>query len=207
MIDTLRKRLFAVGLFIVSGYTVHGQEIHVGIKAGLNYTNVSKIKFRYASNNLDTESPESRFGTHAGIYAELILPFPVSVQPEFSYSRQGFKFESGQAKAEARLNYFELPVLFKYRIIPMVHVFIGPQVSFLSNTSYDYSGTYRNYELEENQTTFSGLAGAGITLGRFDINARYGRGFSDVFKEDDLSADKGSFLQLSAGFRLFSVNK
>lgn len=201
----IRNTALTICFLLITGGAALAQGVHVGIKAGFNRTSVAEFRFRRPSNNLDTESPGYRTGIHAGIYAELALPF-ISIQPEVSYSQKGFRFEAGGAKADARLNYIEVPLLFKYRLIPLIYLFIGPQVSFMSTTSYEYAGAYSDYELRADGIDFSALAGAGVTFGRFDFSGRFGWGLSSVFKEDGISSDRERFAQLSAGFRLFSIH-
>ncbi|HYH56409.1 MAG TPA: outer membrane beta-barrel protein, partial [Anseongella sp.] len=109
----MKKQLLACSFLLLSGQALLGQEVHFGIKAGLNYASVQEFRFRYSDNNLRTEFPAYRYGVHAGVYAEIVLPFPLSFQPEFSYSRKGFRFEPGRAEADVLLSYFELPLLIK----------------------------------------------------------------------------------------------
>lgn len=205
------RRIFAAqvtmaAFFLLTSGETAAQELHLGITAGLNRAGMQEFRFRYASNNLETESPGYRTGVHAGLFAELAWP-AFSIRPELSYSRKGFEFESGNAKVDARLNYIDIPVLLKYRLSSRFFLLGGPQVSFLTTTEYAYSGEHRDYRLKADGIDLSLLVGAGVTLGRFDISARYGHGLMPIFRDDGIRSDQTRLGQLSVGFRMFSVNE
>ena len=193
-------------LILLPGGAALAQQLHVGIKGGFNLAGMAEFRFRYGSNNLETESPDSRAGIHAGIFAEMAWP-GFSIRPEINYSQKGFDFESGSARAAARLQYVDVLLLFNYRRGPMFYLLAGPQFSFMAATEYDYSGEHRDYRLKADGLDLSAMAGAGLSLGRFDLSARYGWGLVSIFRDDGIDSDRSRTAQLSAGFRIFSVNK
>lgn len=199
------KMTMAALLLFAAGGTA-AQELHLGITAGLNRAGMQEFRFRYASNNLETESPGYRTGIHAGLFAELAWP-SFSIRPEVSYSRKGFEFESGNANAEVRLNYLDVPVLAKYKAGRGFFLLAGPQISFLTTTEYAYSGEHRDYRLKADGMDLSVLVGAGVALGRFDVSVRYGWGLLPIFRDDGIRSDQTRLGQLSVGFHMFSVNK
>lgn len=174
------KKLFAlllvIGLTASAGVdTLKAQSpINFGLRAGLNFANF---------NDLEGDKPDSRTGIMVGGYLNFKVPMsPVSIQPEVLYTQKGA--EEGGATIE--LDYLEIPVLAKFSFAPgpaTPHVYVGPYVGFVLNS--EISGGGGSVEIDNAQTDFGGIVGAGldINLGVTELNAgaRYGFGLSDAF--------------------------
>lgn len=102
-----------------------------GIKAGLNFANISKV---------DDLNNSSRTGFHAGIFLAPASKKILSSRTELIFSRQGYNFKTGNKEGAVNLNYIVLPQLMGINITKYVQIQIGGQIAYLLNAKVD-SGT------------------------------------------------------------------
>jgi hypothetical protein len=117
------KRL--IFCFIAALFTCHAgmtQDIHFGIKAGLNAAMLT------VKNQGETEI---RPGLHAGGLAHIHLLRKWALQPELFYSGQGGKQIINSTEYKTNLHYLNLPVLLQYMFQNGFRLQAGPQVGFL----------------------------------------------------------------------------
>lgn len=152
-----------------------------GIKGGVNFASImgdtpNGVKYRTAYN--------------FGIVAEIETSSSTSVQPEILYSSQGFKFDGGRVNGEMRdaddfkLDYLNIPIVFKYYINDEFSFETGPQVGFLLSSKAE-NNTVDSGRLRDNLTnaSFDFLIGFGYKFDNgFNVNARYIGGLTNVWK-------------------------
>ena len=101
-----------------------------GIKAGLNFANVSKAS---SINN------SSRSGFHVGL---LIAPSSKKIfgsRTELLFSRQGYDYKNGTNTGTVDLDYIMLPQYFTINITKYFQIQLGGQMAYLLNAKVDSS--------------------------------------------------------------------
>lgn len=185
------KRLLCVlaiaGLALLAG-TATAQEsglIAKGIKAGLGM-------YKFTGDDVEFEgvSPDLKMGIAGGGFLTFALGPNFALQPELLYVMKGAKYEEGGDKATFKLNYLDIPVLFKYRF-PTAgntrpNLFAGPvaSIKMSAKLKMEADGDEAESDVDDIKSLDLGVAiGGGIdfatassTIG-FDV--RYTMGMTD----------------------------
>lgn len=145
-------------LFIVSGAfgSASAQNVRVGVKAGINYTNITSPAF---------EGPKRRIAPAGGVFAQLPLSSDGFwlLQPELLYSQKGSKITYLNGTYTDRLHYLDLPVLAKINA-GGIFFEMGPQVSYLVAVRNEGpTGTLTDPK-GSNRVLAGGVAGIGYQL-------------------------------------------
>ena len=177
-----------IGAFANAQKTKQDEGIKLGIKGGLNISNLMG----------DVEDVAIRTSIHAGLVAEIIVSDNFSIQPELLYSGQGASatFEGG---GRFKLDYITLPVLAKFPIAKSLSIETGPQVGFLISGKYKDNDS--NDKIEDVKTIDFGLnAGLNYELnnGVF-FQARYNLGLTDIGVAGDNNRASNAVIQFSVG--------
>lgn len=175
-----------------------------GIKGGVNFAN-------FTGDDADDADFKNRTGFHIGLLAEIMVAEKFALQPEILYSSQGGKsrfqdfdeFAGEEMDIQFKVDYISVPVMLKYFVVPGLSVGAGPQFSFLvdSEAEASFEGEEASVDITDETEKFDlGLAvGLGYGLpGGFLVQARYVRGFSDVYSESNL---RNSIFQVSVGYK------
>jgi Outer membrane protein beta-barrel domain len=171
-------------------------QIEVGIRGGLNATNIS---FK----NLPERSEQ--YGYHIGMFLDIgVVPAFMAIQPEVSFSTKGTDFKYLGEKKSIKMNTVDLflPVAFKLSVVDLT---VGPFVSFLINKP-----VYTQYT--DNSVVVNGFkkVDAGLTAGlRFNfskafLGVRYNQGLMEVGNNNLISAlgsGKNAVGQVSLGYK------
>ncbi len=102
----------------------------IGIKAGLNFANVTKAS---SINN------SSRTGFHAGIFLAPSSKGIISSRTELIFSRQGYDYKTGANTGTVDLNYIIMPQYMAINITKYFQLQFGGQMAFLINAKVDSS--------------------------------------------------------------------
>ena len=137
-----------------------------GIKGGINYAGNGDF-FNSAENAL--ESPDKNVGYHVGIFGK--LGNKIYVRPELVYTST----TSGYSKGDLKINKMDVPVLVGFKVIGPLNIFAGPAFQYILNSKFD-GVTIDNIE---NDFTVGVNIGAGVSFGKFGLDVRYERGFSE----------------------------
>jgi len=132
---------------------------------------------------------------HAGIFYELKLIGPLSIQPEALYSLQGSQLKGNTTITDykTQLNYIQVPILLKATLGP-VYVEAGPQFGYLvsaneegtvqvRNTSGNVAFRDVNQSATDNykRNEFALCAGVGVKLGSVvRVGGRFVAGLNDI---------------------------
>ncbi|MDN6310447.1 MAG: porin family protein [Flavobacteriaceae bacterium] len=155
------------------------QSIDLGIKAGANFSSLS-----------DASSLSNKTGVTAGAFAAVRFNM-FSVQAELLYSEQGAEAGFGDIK----LSYVQVPVLAKIHFLRLFNFQVGPQFGFLTNDNLP-SGKAKDAD-------FSLVAGVGLHLGSFRVDARYNFGLTKTISEIQDIGDvnsKNKYFSLALGY-------
>ena len=171
------------------------QEITLGVKGGLNLSNLSVSA---------PEDPEFSFDTATdflvGAFAQFGIGHTFAVQLEGFYSQKGGKTRDDDTTAKLNLNYIEVPLLLMARLAsresPMYPIlYVGPSVAFETrcNVTGEEDGASRSLdcddpeldgELQTTKTDFGIVFGGGfeILFSRLTIqlDARYNLGLTNL---------------------------
>lgn len=190
----MKKTILSVLVVAFAVVNVNAQA-SFGIKGGVNFASLmgdvsSGVKYRTAFN--------------VGLVAEVETSSTTSVQPEILYSSQGFKFDGGRVggidgvDVEAdtyKLDYLNIPIVFKYYINEGFSFETGPQLGFLLSSKTE-NGTVNSDELNNLLTTatFDWLIGFGYKFDNgFNVNGRYNFGFTNIWKGPNTSPPIGYY--------------
>ncbi len=197
----MKKILFIfIAVFMFS--FANAQDISFGLKAGLNLASM------HSSDSNFNDAVSGRTAFHAGAVAEFSFSDQFSLQPEVLYTSLGSTFDFGSVsrasdtKVDFIANYLAIPVMAKYYVADGFSLEAGPQIGFLLSAKAKNDTNEEDIKDAYESTDFGAAFGAGYKMenGLF-FNARYGLGFSNVFKD---AADgewvKNNAFQFSVGF-------
>ena len=189
----MMKRLFTLLTIIVMSQ-VQAQGLDFGIKAGLNYANVSGI-----------EDFNQRQGISAGLFAGARLGDKLGFQIDALYSQQGAEVDQSisQVISEFNLDYISIPIVLKYYLTENVNIHAGPQLGILLNEETSVFNQTIS-AVEANTADWLGTIGVGLDLPLgLRAEARYSFGLSRVNGSvslpdfDDLSNSRTQMTTLS----------
>lgn len=192
----MMKQLFTLLTIIVMSQ-VQAQGLDFGIKAGLNYANVSGI-----------EDFNQRQGISAGLFAGARLGDKLGFQIDALYSQQGAEVDQSisQVISEFNLDYISIPIVLKYYLTENVNIHAGPQLGILLNEETSVFNQTIS-AVEANTADWLGTIGVGLDLPLgLRAEARYSFGLSRVNGSvslpdfDDLSNSRTQMTTLSIGY-------
>ena len=193
-------RTAALALVLTMACAVPAQaQISYGLKAGVNFANV-------AVDPDDGASPSGRPGALAGVFATVPIAWGLTLQPEAIYTVKGASFKFDGFDSDYIVDYVEVPVLARFRLLRSAYVVAGPSMAFRlrARTRIPFGGSTEEVDLDNEVETFDlGIVGGlGIDVGRWLVDARYTHGVSDTDKDtsDDVKIRNRVF-SLSAGVR------
>jgi hypothetical protein len=203
--------VFAVALFSAQSMIAQDQtnssaynmdareELKVGIKAGLNYSNVY-------SESGDDFVADGKAGFAGGVFVSIPLGKLVGIQPELMYSQKGFKGEVVGVDYKATFNYIDLPIHLQIKPTENISILAGPQFSYLLSSKYEFgnlSTSNNDAEDDNNRATVGLSAGVDFTVQNFVISARGSWDLSKVNKDNNTSDInyKNQVLQVTLGYR------
>ena len=102
----------------------------IGVKAGINFANVTKTS---DINNSNTS------GFHAGIFLAPPSKSVMGYRTELLFSQQGYNYKTGTNTGNVNLNYLVLPQYMTINITKYFQVQLGGQLAFLLNAKVDSS--------------------------------------------------------------------
>ena len=163
------KRSLAIGLLFFSFFAFNvGAQVgsSFGVKGGINY-NANGDYFE--SIGSAAEEPDRTIGYHVGVFGKLGNRF--YFRPEIVYTSIGSEYDSDDFKMQK----LDAPLLVGVKVIGPLTVFGGPSLQYILNTEFD------GIEIDNVEDDFTvGLNfGVGVNLGKFGLDLRYERGFSE----------------------------
>ncbi|HBD26579.1 porin family protein [Flavobacterium sp.] len=209
----MKKMVFAALAVLVFGFTNAQDEVKAtsevkfGAKGGINLANIVGD---------DAGDANMFVGFNAGFFVEIPVTDKLTIQPEILYSAQGSKSEGPlniegdiyDVKATLKMNYINVPVMFKYQVTDKFSLEAGPYVGFLvrAKVKAEVSGFGSATEDAKDlfKSTDFGL-GLGMNYEFSDVifaNARYQAGLTEIGdSEAGGNSVKNSVFQIGLGFR------
>jgi long-subunit fatty acid transport protein len=212
-------------VIVLSSTLMFSQEIKFGAKVGLN---VSNLRGNYPT---EINEKSSKVGFHIGGFAEYQINEKFILQPELLFSTQGneygFKEYYGGgsyydgAEYNLSINYLNLPIIFRYKVIEKLSIDFGPQIGYaLSGTTkinviedsrdpsqnysveidmlndgvYDFDGTTVQAKASLNRLDFSlNIGGTYDITDKFFVQGRYNLGLSSIDKNSTNGGNTNSW--------------
>ncbi len=170
--------------------------VHIGIKGGGNFTNLSL--------NKTTLDSKYSMGYHAGVFTRVDIS-RLYLQGELLYSQKKSKVENGGNDPEkARWNSIEVPALVGIRLLKSenanLRIFGGGVYSYVLNNKASIlkqvSESFQNFD----KSNIGYQAGVGVDVGPLTLDLKYEGSLTRISKE--FNARPNSF-QASLGLMIF----
>lgn len=199
------KAFIVISLILIFSIKSSAQ-LGIGLKAGLNFANVTGASSINASNAV---------GFLVGAFFAPPTNGVLGSRTEFIFSREGYDYSTNSAAGSVRLNYIMLPQLLCINITKFVQIQAGAEIAYLLSATADTaSGNSVAAALSYFNRFDYGLAG-GLEIHPFKgimINARYTYSLGNLYQ--DVSENpvgtqpsfipkidaKKNVIQLSAGY-------
>jgi opacity protein-like surface antigen len=191
-------------LLLVGGASTASAQAGWGVKGGVNFAN---LHFEDADDDVNMDN---RIGFVGGVFITLPAGAHFDVQPEFLYSQKGSSIDELGVSAKTKIDYAEIPILFRYRSAPVNQsafvLFGGPSMGFKvsAKATAEFDGQTESEDIDEFVESFDfGIVfGAGFETGRFVLDGRYTWGLSNLNKDEtDPTNVKNRVISLMAGVR------
>lgn len=181
--DCILILLLSAGI-LYSGKSFSQTGFNLGLKGGATFSSLK---------GSDANDIKRRTGWVGGAFAMLTFAQAFAIQPEFLIQQKGASVTSANNRNKIKLNYFQIPVLFKFRL-PIAgtvypNVFAGPSFAFKMNGTYTSTNTQDGVKKDIDvshirKTDTGGIIGAGIDFELnhlfLSIDGRYGFGFKSL---------------------------
>lgn len=181
------KKIILTAFFAVIAMTSVNAQTSFGLKAGLNVSNLTG----------DLEDNKSLVGGQFGLFVEVGLSETLALQPELMFSMQGAKFKEGGVSADLKMNYINIPLIFKYELTELINIEFGPQVGFLVSSELENFDVSDDFE----PVDFGGNLGMSYDITEnFILGTRYNFGLTTVADDDDFDV-KNAVITFSVGYK------
>jgi len=193
------KKFILPLLIVFSLPRVRAQGLHLGIKAGTNYSQLTGNAF----------DGTFQWNFMAGAFAEINFTGAWGIQPEVLFSQTTSQtasnftdaYNEGINSHDVKLQYLNIPILLTYKLpIPILSLQLGPQFGTLLNSNYSIT---RNGTNAFKSGDFSMVVGAQVNLLMFKGGVRYVYGFTDINDITNADSWKTRTVQLYVGLRIF----
>ncbi len=164
-----------------------------GLKAGYNLAAVSF--------DGDSETGQ-RHGFHIGFYGESFINESLAVQVELLYSQQGYELKDNGGTFTQKLNYINLPLMFKAYPSENLFLELGPQIGLAISHKESYDAGFNVFdtsqEFDPNSFDYGVNFGGGFKIDpNISLGVRYHLGLGDVYDE---GKPQNRVWQFSIGF-------
>jgi len=167
-------------LFLVISLSAFSQ-FEYGLKGGISFNSNLNINSKIESIDNSINIFESRNGQHIGVFLKLSIN-DFFIRPEIIYSKIKNSYDipyvlvrTENIVTDFNQHKIDVPVMLGYKVFGLVNLFAGPRFEFIKNVSYDNIGLN---DLK-NQYTLGLQYGIGLKFGKFEIDLRAERGFSE----------------------------
>lgn len=181
----------AVYLIVTGAAYAQKLPINLGVEAGVNLGNVHGISLKATT----------KAGYVAGVYADLNVAKKIAIEPALIFNATGGTTSTTSTSSIRNLNfnlhYLSIPILVDYKVIPLLHLKLGPQFSTLLNSNESIvSSGIKSFKSGD----FSIVAGAEARLLKFRIGIQYIGGLTNINKLDNNDSYKISSARIVVGY-------
>ncbi len=144
-------------------------ELHFGIKAGANLSNVYDVKGQ-------DFSADYKFGFAGGIFVAIPLGDYLGIQPEALFSQKGYESNGNVLGAAYKIthtaDYIDIPILLQIKPGDFLTVLIGPQYSYLVSTKNKFESSLLTVQQQNDFDNINIRKNILGVLGGLDFNIR-----------------------------------
>ena len=172
----MKKIIFT--LVIAMGFLVKvdAQEIKYGIKAGVNMTDWhgdAKAALSDLIGVTQVLETKSSIGYHAGAFMSIPVSDRFFIEPSVLYSKKGMRLTESfldgslfniEGEIAVNSHYIDLPVVAKYMITEGLHIYAGPQVSYLASNRLKAKAGIFGFNVSEGFDINSGFRSVDVGL-------------------------------------------
>ncbi|MTE27844.1 porin family protein [Winogradskyella ouciana] len=185
--------IFCALLSITAQNDTNTNASNFGIKGGYNLAAVSFDE--------DSETGQ-RHGFHIGFYGESFLTESIALQVELMYSQQGYEIEDNGGTFTQKLDYINMPLMFKMYPDDNFFLEVGPQVGLAISHEEEFDSNFNLFdtsqEFEPSSFDWGVNFGGGFkTDSGVSLGVRYHLGLGDIYDE---GSPKNRMWQFSIGF-------
>jgi len=168
-----------------------------GLKGGLSLAKITGD---------NTDDLKTRTGFLVGGFAALPMGESMSIQPEVYYAQKGAKFDDAGTEVKVKLDYIDIPVLFKYTVAgesARPYFLVGPSIGFLTSAKFSAEGQSADVKDFVTSTDFGLVFGLGVAMQQFLIEARYDLGLTnlnDGISDNPDDSVKNSVIAIQIGY-------
>lgn len=210
----MKKNLFTILACIFMANTMNAQDtnssdqIHIGLKAGGNYSNIYDTKG-------EKYNADGKIGLATGVFLSIPIGTYLGIQPEVLFSQKGFTATSSVLGADVKLtrttNYIDVPIFLAIKPSEMITILVGPQYSYLIKQNDKFTNPITDIEVNQDfdtdnirKNTLCLVGGVDFNLNNLVLGARIGM---DMYNNngDGTSTTpryKNVWAQATVGFRL-----
>jgi hypothetical protein len=175
-----------------------------GIKGGITFGDIPEF-----AEVLEDEGaePGMRMGFVFGGFANMSFDDMFGVQVEALYIQKGLKYEFAADDFEYRLDYIEIPVLFRIQTArdQGVYALVGPSFGFNVNAEAFSDAAEDEDSVDIGDETagleISFVAAVGFQMNRFLVEGRYMEGLTNLLDDVEEVTYKSRTFAILAGFR------
>ena len=167
-------------LFLIISLSGFSQ-FEYGLKGGISFNSNLNINSKIESIDNSINIFESRNGQHIGVFLKLSIS-DFFIRPEIIYSKIKNSYDIPYVLVQTQnvitdfnQHKIDVPVMLGYKVFGFVNIFAGPRFEFIKNVNYE------NIDINDlkNQYRLGLQYGIGLKFGKFEIDLRAERGFSE----------------------------
>ena len=166
------KRFFVFTMVVLASQLAVAQSgFTFGVKGGLNFNKIITDAGSFGSNF--NSSYDTRTGFSAGVFARIGNGF--YVQPEVMYVERNGSLEGVNGTVyKIKYKSVDVPVLLGVKLLNVLRINAGPVANIKLSEKSDFLGTLGTATDKDafKNASFGYQAGAGVSLGKFDIDLR-----------------------------------
>ena len=203
--------LALVCMIMATGVAMAQKQFTFGPKVGVDYTH-------YWGKGLPPHGGQLNY--QAGLFIEYRFTDKFSIAPEVVFAAQGGKYDEVDfdelnnnyfdIKITDHVNYINIPVMFKYYVIPSLSIDFGPQlgINVYSKFTKEAKDKNLNYNKTFDQKDQTKKIDFGVGLGltynitnEVFVQGRYSLGLTKVFNDIYGFGEKNGNAQIAIGYR------
>ncbi|WP_369999581.1 porin family protein [Winogradskyella sp.] len=195
----MKTKILTISMIFCALLSINAQDdtdnntSNFGIKGGYNLAAVSF--------DGDSETGQ-RHGFHIGFYGESFFTESIALQVELMYSQQGYEIEDNGGTFTQKLDYINLPLMFKMYPDENFFLEVGPQIGLAISHEEEFDSNFNLFdtsqEFEPNSFDWGVNFGGGFkTNSGISLGVRYHLGLGDIYDE---GSPKNRMWQFSIGF-------
>jgi outer membrane immunogenic protein len=192
------NKLFILLFFFIPGLNSAFAQKDIGIKFGLNISNVNHSNENNFTNLLDFNS---------GVVVRFKISDKLLLNTEVLASTKGFNsLLIPQGTIANQLTYLSFPVLIHYYATDKIYFQLGPEFNFLTKAKMKNSAVDESVTKDYNRFDFSIAGGVGFKILKvLNLETRYSFGLSQINKEaNNIGTHKNRTLQVNLIYLLRS---